>query len=149
MYSIEGDTNPDNFGSIPRAMWWGMATLTTIGYGDVYPITITGKVFTTVYALVGIGLVGMVGGIMAGAFMECFQKKVDVDGEFPTDVDYRKYEEAFNLGKKDARTGDEPVNPHKKDSLGVGITPYRGYIDGYNYIISQSEDSYGNLSRTG
>ena len=66
MYAIEGQDNPDNFGSILKAMWWGMATLTTIGYGDVYPITVSGKIFTTIYALVGIGLVGMVGGIMAG-----------------------------------------------------------------------------------
>ena len=54
MYLVEGDVQPEAFGSIPRAMWWAMATLTTVGYGDVYPITPMGKVFASFIALVGI-----------------------------------------------------------------------------------------------
>jgi voltage-gated potassium channel len=132
MYVIEGQDNPDNFGSIIRAMWWGMATLTTIGYGDVYPITVAGKIFTTFYALIGIGLVGMLGGIMAGAFMECFQKKIDQDNEYPTDEDYHKYELAFNLGKKDALENNEYINPYKKELSGLRITQENAYAEGYN-----------------
>jgi len=138
MFLIEGETNPENFGSIPRAMWWGMATLTTIGYGDVYPITTTGKIFTTFYALTAIGLVGMVGGIMAGAFMEVFQRRVDEDGEFPTDEDYIRYERAFNEGKK-ASLNDGSIldNPHEKDELGIGVSPHKGYIDGFRYASAK------------
>ena len=43
LYLAEGDVQPDSFGSIPRAMWWSVATLTTVGYGDVYPHTILGN----------------------------------------------------------------------------------------------------------
>jgi len=65
---------PDKFGSIPRAMWWATASLTTIGYGDVYPITPLGKVLAAVTAITGIGLVAMPTGIMAAAFSEAVQK---------------------------------------------------------------------------
>jgi len=137
MYLIEGQDNPENFGSILRAMWWGMATLTTIGYGDVYPITIAGKVFTTLYALVGIGLVGMVGGIMAGAFMECFQKTIDEDNEYPTDEDYQKYEMAFNIGKKDALKNKEYINPYPKGIPEHRITEDNAYSEGFHLNLEK------------
>ena len=43
LYMVEGEVQPDDFGSIPRAMWWSIATLTTVGYGDAFPITPLGK----------------------------------------------------------------------------------------------------------
>lgn len=145
MYLIEGYDNPEQFGSILRAMWWGMATLTTIGYGDVYPITIAGKVFTTLYALVGIGLVGMVGGIMAGAFMECFQKTIDEDNEYPTDEDYQKYERAFNVGKKDAlnnkkenkKNNKKYINPYPEGISEHKITQYNAYSEGFHLNLEK------------
>jgi len=70
LYFIEGDIQPGTFGSIPRSLWWGMATLTTVGYGDVYPITVLGKIAGGVYALAGIGLVAMPTGIFAAAMSE-------------------------------------------------------------------------------
>lgn len=68
MYMVEGEVQPDAFGSIPRALWWSMATLTTVGYGDVYPITATGKILASLMSLVGIGAVAMPAGILAAAF---------------------------------------------------------------------------------
>ncbi len=69
IYFIEGPHQPEIFGSIPRALWWSMATLTTVGYGDVYPITAMGKVVASFVAVVGIGAVAMPAGIIASAFM--------------------------------------------------------------------------------
>jgi len=132
MYVLEGPLQPETFGSIPRAMWWGMATLTTIGYGDVYPITLYGKAFTTIYALVAAGLVGMVGGIMAGAFSETFQQVVDEDGEYPTDADYRRYEQAYNEGKADRLAERKHHNPHPFSQ--IGLSPHRAYEDGFSNI---------------
>jgi voltage-gated potassium channel len=71
---------PDKFGSIPRAMWWSVVTLTTIGYGDVYPITVLGKIFAALVAVAGIGLIAMPTGILASAFSEAVRDEARSDG---------------------------------------------------------------------
>ncbi len=70
MYYIENTRQPDSFSSIPSAMWWGVATLTTVGYGDVYPITPIGKILGALIALLGIGLFALPAGILASGFAE-------------------------------------------------------------------------------
>lgn len=75
MWAVEDDPN---FDSIPRALWWGVITLTTVGYGDVYPQTIAGKVCSGVTAIAGIGLIAMPAGILAAAFSEAFQRHKEV-----------------------------------------------------------------------
>lgn len=74
LYWLEGNVQPDKFGSIPRAIWWALVTITTIGYGDAYPITVGGKIAAGFIAIAGIGLVAMPAGIMASAFSEAMQK---------------------------------------------------------------------------
>ena len=74
LYWAEGAVQPDDFGSIPRAMWWSIITLTTVGYGDVSPITPLGKILAAVVALGGIGLVAMPTGIIAAAFSDAMQR---------------------------------------------------------------------------
>lgn len=73
LYIVEGGAQPDHFGSIPRAMWWSVATLTTVGYGDVYPITPLGKLFGAITAITGIGLIAMPTGILAASFSDAIQ----------------------------------------------------------------------------
>ncbi|MBL4685476.1 MAG: potassium channel family protein [Nannocystaceae bacterium] len=68
LYLVEREQQPEAFGSIPAAMWWGVATLTTVGYGDVRPITDLGRVVASVIAVLGIGTFAMPAGIIAGAF---------------------------------------------------------------------------------
>lgn len=75
MYLVERDVQPEAFGSIPRAMWWAVATLTTVGYGDVYPITAAGKVVASLLAIVGIAAVALPAGILASAFNRGRQKR--------------------------------------------------------------------------
>lgn len=74
LYLVEGGAQPEHFGSIPRAMWWSVATLTTVGYGDVYPITALGKLFAGITAVAGIGLIAMPTGILAGAVSDAIQQ---------------------------------------------------------------------------
>ena len=75
LYWIEGDLQPAQFGSIPRALWWAVITLTTIGYGDAYPITAAGKVVASIVAISGIGLIAMPTGILASAFSDAMRKR--------------------------------------------------------------------------
>ena len=75
IYLIEHDIQPDKFGSIPAAMWWAMATLTTVGYGDVVPITPIGKLFGGVITLVSMGMVAIPTGLLASSFSEQLRKR--------------------------------------------------------------------------
>ncbi|MGH1482852.1 MAG: ion transporter [Geminicoccales bacterium] len=75
MYLVEGTHQPEAFGSIPRALWWSVATLTTVGYGDVYPVTAVGRAVAGATAIVAIGLVAMPAGILAAAFTDAFQRR--------------------------------------------------------------------------
>lgn len=70
MYYAEREAQPDVFTSIPAAMWWGIITLTTIGYGDAYPVTALGKLLGGVAALAGILVLALPVGILASGFTE-------------------------------------------------------------------------------
>jgi voltage-gated potassium channel len=75
LYFIEGEEKPEAFGSIARAMWWAVVTLTTVGYGDVYPETMWGRVAAGLVAIAGVGIVAMPTGILASAFAEEFRER--------------------------------------------------------------------------
>ncbi|UTF60733.1 ion transporter [Gilvimarinus sp. DA14] len=77
LYFAEREVQPEAFGSIPRAMWWAIITFTTVGYGDVYPITQWGRVFAALTALSSIGLIAMPTGILASAFSDAMRRGRD------------------------------------------------------------------------
>ena len=68
MYYIEYEPDKPGFQSIPETMWWGVATLTTVGYGDVYPVTALGKLLGAAIAIMGVGLFALPAGIVAAGF---------------------------------------------------------------------------------
>jgi voltage-gated potassium channel len=70
MYFLENAAQPEAFSSIPAAMWWAMTTLTTVGYGDVYPVTALGRAAGAFIAVLGIGFFALPAGILAAAFAE-------------------------------------------------------------------------------
>ena len=73
MYFFENEAQPDKFANIGQALWWSVETLSTVGYGDVYPVTGIGKILSAVIALIGIGFVALPTGILSSAFMEHIQ----------------------------------------------------------------------------
>ena len=75
IYIFEKDAQPDKFSSIPEAMWWAIATLTTIGYGDVTPVTGMGKFFGAMIAIIGIGVVALPSGILASGFTDQLKRR--------------------------------------------------------------------------
>lgn len=77
MYNIEHEAQPDKFNNVFQALWWSVATLTTVGYGDIYPITVAGKILSTIIALLGIGLVAVPTGIITAGFSEIIEDDND------------------------------------------------------------------------
>ena len=75
MYSIEYDAQPGVFENAFSGFWWAIATMTTVGYGDIYPITVTGKILGALIALLGIGLVAVPTGIISAGFVEIVDQK--------------------------------------------------------------------------
>lgn len=70
MYFIERNAQPDVFSSIPATLWWGVVTLTTVGYGNMLPVTPIGKVLGAIVAVLGIGLFALPASILASGFIE-------------------------------------------------------------------------------
>ena len=75
IYIFEKDAQPNKFGSIPEAMWWAVATLTTVGYGDVTPVTPMGKLFGAIITIIGIGTVALPSGILASGFSDQLKRR--------------------------------------------------------------------------
>ena len=75
LYYCENAVQPDAFSSIPATMWWSVATLTTVGYGDMYPVTLMGKFCASIIAILGIGMFALPTGIIGAGFVEAIQKK--------------------------------------------------------------------------
>ena len=74
-YLAEHEVQPDKFGSIPAAMWWAMATLTTVGYGDVTPATPAGQIFGSLVGVVGIGIAALPAGILASGMADLLRRR--------------------------------------------------------------------------
>ena len=70
MYFAEQSAQPEEFSSIPAALWWGVVTLTTVGYGDVHPETALGRVIGAVVAVIGIGIFALPASLLAAGFIE-------------------------------------------------------------------------------
>jgi len=75
IYYFENEAQPEHFSSIFDSLWWAIITLTTVGYGDVYPITVGGKVFTFIILMIGLGIVAVPTGIISSALTGSVDKK--------------------------------------------------------------------------
>jgi len=111
MYFFERHAQPVAFGSIPAAMWWSFATLTTVGYGDVTPVTAGGKMFGAMITVIGVGMVALPTGILASGYAQQIRLRSDeydakaeeaLDDGLLTDTEITDLEELridLNLGK--------------------------------------------------
>lgn len=75
IYTFENDAQPAVFGSIFDSLWWSVVTLTTVGYGDSYPITVGGKIFTSLILMVGLGIISVPTGLFASALSKTIKEK--------------------------------------------------------------------------
>ncbi|MCP3965150.1 MAG: ion transporter [Lentisphaerae bacterium] len=75
IYYAENQAQPEAFSSIPKSMWWATITLTTVGYGDTYPVTFLGKIIAALIAITGIGMFALPTGIIGAGFVEEIKKR--------------------------------------------------------------------------
>ena len=80
IYYFERECQPESFGSIVHSLWWALITLTTVGYGDAYPVTVGGKLFTFVILICGLGVVAVPAGIVSSALSRVMRNE-DQKGE--------------------------------------------------------------------
>ncbi|WP_339912273.1 ion transporter [Symmachiella dynata] len=79
IYYFEHEAQPEKFASVFHGMWWAVATLTTVGYGDIYPITVGGRIFTFLVLIIGLGVVAVPAGLVASALSRA--RELEKDGE--------------------------------------------------------------------
>lgn len=77
IYYFENEAQPEHFSSIFDSLWWSIVTLTTVGYGDVYPITVGGRVFTFIILLIGLGIVAIPTGIISSSLTKVVEPRSD------------------------------------------------------------------------
>jgi voltage-gated potassium channel len=100
MYLLEGTTHPEQFSSVPDALWWAVITLTTVGYGDVVPVTTGGRVFAGMVAIIGVAMVALPAGVLAAGFGH----------------ELRRREQAYNRALKTA-LADGSITAHQAHQL--------------------------------
>ena len=111
IYLIEHEIQPDAFGSIPDSMWWAMATLTTVGYGDVTPITPMGKFFGGCITVIGMGMVALPAGILASAFSDYVHRS------------RREYKTKLSQYLRDGDVSDSERKELEQLRLDLGLSP--------------------------
>lgn len=79
MYTVENPVQPEQFPNVLASLWWAICTLTTVGYGDVYPVTAIGRFFAAVISLVGIGIIAIPTGIIAAGFTSAIERPSQPD----------------------------------------------------------------------
>ncbi|WP_235299129.1 ion transporter [Portibacter marinus] len=113
VFTVEHEGQPEAFPNIYSSMWWAIATLTTVGYGDVYPTTAMGKILAGIIALLGIGLVALPTGILSGSFVQAINEEKE-----------RKLEE--KAAEIAADVAEEVVAEHESEIEHFAICPHCG-----------------------
>jgi len=85
IYAAEHEAQPEAFKNAFSGLWWAVATLTTVGYGDIYPVTVVGRIFGAVIAVLGIGMVAIPTGIISSGLVERLQNEKEGKAEAPSD----------------------------------------------------------------
>lgn len=106
MYALESQAQPDEFGSILHSLWWAVVTMTTVGYGDVTPLTTGGRIVATFIMIIGVGFVALPAGMLAGRFgEELRERKLDLEVHIEQaladgQIDPSEYKTLLDLAEK-------------------------------------------------
>jgi voltage-gated potassium channel len=127
MYLLEREVQPEAFGSIPRAMWWAVISLTTVGYGDVVPATDGGRILASFTALVGVGMLALPAAILAAGFYR--------EAHGRTETYRRAIDMALESGRITAHEAEELET--LREELGINSE------DAMNLLIQARHDRLG------
>ena len=147
LYFLENEAQPDKFPNIPATFWWAVATLTTVGYGDVYPITVLGKLLAGFIAILAIGLVALPSGIIsAGLIKEIKKEKFKYN---PDEIIYF-FQELKKLEDNICNVCDEIAEKLQNESPGLLIqknqkSKSRWYSTDYKGSSINQNNDYQNI----
>ncbi len=141
-YLAEQEAQPVAFGSIPAALWWAVVTMTTIGYGDVVPITVMGRIFGAIIGIISVGMVALPAGLLASGFSEALRRRRSAfeqvvgeameDGVLDSDerVRIRETQRELGLTKEEAeailRDRHQRAAPFREAASRPGTCPHCG-----------------------
>lgn len=116
MYTVENPVQPEQFPNVISSLWWAICTLTTVGYGDVYPITSIGRFLASIISLVGIGIIAIPTGIIAAGFNQVIN--MNQDGRTPAlietiDISAMREDELLYLQAEISRK----LNKHENENV--------------------------------
>lgn len=126
-YIVEHKAQPDDFGSIPAAMWWAIVTLTTVGYGDVTPITPLGRVFGGLATLIGIGVAALPAGILASGLNTHLHRRRDI------------LRAQFRLALEDGRIDPREAAAIEEMRREMGLNPYEAEAIRTEVLLNQRQ----------
>jgi len=133
MYMIEGEAQPDGFSSIPAAMWWAIETLTTVGYGDLVPTTVGGKILGGIVTIIGVVAVALFTSLITVSFMDQLRlrrealREAALLAERP--LDSKEYEAIQVFGGRlglSSADADQAIEDTDPEAGGLAVCPHCG-----------------------
>jgi len=125
MYFVERSAQPEAFSSIPATLWWGFVTLTTVGYGDIFPVTPMGQLLAGISAFLGVGLFALPASILASGFIEAATEDADKSNQ--------------EVSKHTITLPPEEYEKHNQRRQELGLT-WPEYMDRQSHIKESLRD---------
>lgn len=148
MYMIENEVQPEVFASIPVAMWWAIETLTTVGYGDIVPMTIAGRIIGGGVSIIGIGTLALFSGLITVGFLDQLKIYRDHHPKTTVVVTEKSIAMAQNLSANTEQVVDMPQSPDANSEHGRSLSEQHGICPhcGRAIFAPLPQDEAGNAS---